>query len=869
MFKKFVPRRTKARKTNETEDPNPYRTPAQDENGGSVALSEPGRATLGRRTSTGSLAPITGDDGIDPSTEDIDKKLQASSENLNNDGAPDVPGLSQSASSVNVPRALNNNIDLSRLSTNDNIQQASLNVIGENTVLNPENNENDVSISNNENKDSIQPVISNGASSSNLPAPNLTPPLLPTANSMSSGATPDFPRTTSEGPSTWGPLQTHQTHQTFAPEGNSSPLGRETNYHFPVTQPDGPLEQELGNISAAEMSAAELIHHHSAAESANFSDLGMGLHFYSTTSTQSFDQDRLTLSQSSPTSLQQLRDDSPGAEFGNARSEFGTMHRDTITRPEPVQEESDIEEITPIESLKKLKTFGTIRSVTFKDQAMYSTDFSESSVEECGTIRSVKASENDKSHRPRNRSGVWSQSITLCSEDTDDTEEASKESDDGENPMSLEALRRRSVVNKKFCKQSTGFILGNADDSSHSSSESSSIVPRPSCKGRDLNNDNSSFDSDYHAERAPKAPATVTQEKQGSGSSSSSYVNPKVGAPTENLFDEAQASSSGPSSSTSSHINPMVGASPENLFDGAQSSSSGLPNGNASSDSSSSRVFDMTAPSIAIIDTNLPQSAEPPSLDFHSVQSVESDVDILSISPKENMKSESPRPNNPTNHPKSTEPVGPLEFFDATLKIVGETIEAAGPPLQEILFGGASPSKKIIAFLSEEPSSSSTTLDRILPPKQGPNPPTEEVAKLRAHCDFLDKKVVELTEKVSRLNDEGTELRRINGEQVLALQDEASNDQKVLHEQVHALHDVKTDLYRKLQTAESNLLEALETQKQELSDNSTCCLCMENAADVVFFHCRHMCCCKECAVRVRDCPLCRQTIEHRVAVYLK
>lgn len=42
-----------------------------------------------------------------------------------------------------------------------------------------------------------------------------------------------------------------------------------------------------------------------------------------------------------------------------------------------------------------------------------------------------------------------------------------------------------------------------------------------------------------------------------------------------------------------------------------------------------------------------------------------------------------------------------------------------------------------------------------------------------------------------------------------------------------------------------------------------CCVCLSEATAVVAFDCGHLCACRECSLKVRQCPLCRQHISRR------
>lgn len=51
-------------------------------------------------------------------------------------------------------------------------------------------------------------------------------------------------------------------------------------------------------------------------------------------------------------------------------------------------------------------------------------------------------------------------------------------------------------------------------------------------------------------------------------------------------------------------------------------------------------------------------------------------------------------------------------------------------------------------------------------------------------------------------------------------------------------------------------------------DVLVCAICLENAKTTVFEPCGHICSCHVCALRLNDCPICRQRIQHIGRVYL-
>jgi hypothetical protein len=59
-----------------------------------------------------------------------------------------------------------------------------------------------------------------------------------------------------------------------------------------------------------------------------------------------------------------------------------------------------------------------------------------------------------------------------------------------------------------------------------------------------------------------------------------------------------------------------------------------------------------------------------------------------------------------------------------------------------------------------------------------------------------------------------------------------------------------------------------EQQREEAQDRLECTMCMEKERTVVFVPCSHVVVCGGCAALVDDCPMCRQTIEQKLAVRL-
>ena len=53
----------------------------------------------------------------------------------------------------------------------------------------------------------------------------------------------------------------------------------------------------------------------------------------------------------------------------------------------------------------------------------------------------------------------------------------------------------------------------------------------------------------------------------------------------------------------------------------------------------------------------------------------------------------------------------------------------------------------------------------------------------------------------------------------------------------------------------------------EIEDATICKVCMENPLDTLITPCNHLCICKDCSKRVKNCPICRQLIKKKIRVY--
>lgn len=59
-------------------------------------------------------------------------------------------------------------------------------------------------------------------------------------------------------------------------------------------------------------------------------------------------------------------------------------------------------------------------------------------------------------------------------------------------------------------------------------------------------------------------------------------------------------------------------------------------------------------------------------------------------------------------------------------------------------------------------------------------------------------------------------------------------------------------------------LAQLEAENEELTTQVTCKICMDERSSVVFLPCGHMVACTDCAVVLKNCPLCRAEIKGSV-----
>ncbi|PIK44270.1 apoptosis inhibitor 2 [Apostichopus japonicus] len=92
------------------------------------------------------------------------------------------------------------------------------------------------------------------------------------------------------------------------------------------------------------------------------------------------------------------------------------------------------------------------------------------------------------------------------------------------------------------------------------------------------------------------------------------------------------------------------------------------------------------------------------------------------------------------------------------------------------------------------------------------------------------------------------------------------------------LVNVAQRLTTMLQEIESKEVEAesaltvtgdLESQEiEKLREKNLCKICLDNDVEVLFFPCKHLVTCADCATRIDTCPICRTEIDDKVYVYM-
>lgn len=60
----------------------------------------------------------------------------------------------------------------------------------------------------------------------------------------------------------------------------------------------------------------------------------------------------------------------------------------------------------------------------------------------------------------------------------------------------------------------------------------------------------------------------------------------------------------------------------------------------------------------------------------------------------------------------------------------------------------------------------------------------------------------------------------------------------------------------------------LTKERNELSYQLNCKICLSNKIDTLFLKCRHLVTCKHCANKLKDCPICREVIHATVDIFM-
>ena len=73
--------------------------------------------------------------------------------------------------------------------------------------------------------------------------------------------------------------------------------------------------------------------------------------------------------------------------------------------------------------------------------------------------------------------------------------------------------------------------------------------------------------------------------------------------------------------------------------------------------------------------------------------------------------------------------------------------------------------------------------------------------------------------------------------------------------------------YTEVTLDEAPTVEDLEEELEALKDQHACKVCFDAPSDCVFLDCGHMCACRKCAAKVKNCPICRRHIARTVPVF--
>ena len=63
------------------------------------------------------------------------------------------------------------------------------------------------------------------------------------------------------------------------------------------------------------------------------------------------------------------------------------------------------------------------------------------------------------------------------------------------------------------------------------------------------------------------------------------------------------------------------------------------------------------------------------------------------------------------------------------------------------------------------------------------------------------------------------------------------------------------------------LVKKIKEENERLKDSQLCKICMDEEMQVLFVPCNHMVACEDCAIIVKQCPICRVDITNTIRVY--
>lgn len=82
------------------------------------------------------------------------------------------------------------------------------------------------------------------------------------------------------------------------------------------------------------------------------------------------------------------------------------------------------------------------------------------------------------------------------------------------------------------------------------------------------------------------------------------------------------------------------------------------------------------------------------------------------------------------------------------------------------------------------------------------------------------------------------------------------------------IHDLTAEMEHlgRFQIIATQSLAAELPIKQQKEPSDGCCICMDDAANVVILPCTHLCICKQCGHKLKNCPICRGHINSLLPV---